>query len=349
MKCMKLKELLLSTDFDALIPALKKEGYLSIRQYREAYDILCHLTPADDSEIRNKKIHVQWVKTDEGFENEEPYINVYDCEGDLWECNVAKEVVVDDDCRLSKEEVIAKILWSCTFYGYTPQTLKDTYEDRFKHKMHTCYGLRARMLEQRLYFNYLPGKAKRESKYVKKFSGRDSLFLSSEEWDYCYKRMKKASRIKKKRDLRLKKRIDDLDYKEKYEGLRVKFLGGKDITWHDMDFIYDGYHMFLTQIETHTYGEMSRVGYVKMLTSYNEQETDKEFIGLQKLVVVCRVSSALPLTEKETEEIKDIFKRLVGKAELRFGTIEDDTLGNELHLTILSQTTKKRTSASDYD
>jgi hypothetical protein len=41
---MKLKELLLSTDFDMLIPALKKEGYLGIRQYREAYDILCHLT-----------------------------------------------------------------------------------------------------------------------------------------------------------------------------------------------------------------------------------------------------------------------------------------------------------------
>lgn len=29
---MKLKELLLSTDFDALIPALKKEGSLTIRQ-----------------------------------------------------------------------------------------------------------------------------------------------------------------------------------------------------------------------------------------------------------------------------------------------------------------------------
>lgn len=94
---------------------------------------------------------------------------------------------------------------------------------------------------------------------------------------------------------------------------------------------------------------MSRVSYVKMLTSYNKQETDKEFISLQKLVVVCRVSSALPLTEKETKEIKDIFKHLVGKAELSFGTIEDDTFGNELHLTILSQTAKKRTSVSDDD
>lgn len=196
---MRLKELLLSTDFNALVPYLLKEGDLAIRQYREAYDILCHITPADDSKIRNHKIEVEWHTPDEGFEDEEPYINVYNCEGDLWECNVAKEVVVDDDCKLSKEEVIAKILWSCTFYGYTPRTTKDTYEDRIMHKMHTLYGLKARILEQRLYFNYLPGKAKRESKYVKKLSGSDSFSLSSEEWDYCHKRMKKASRIKKKR------------------------------------------------------------------------------------------------------------------------------------------------------
>ena len=70
---MKLKELLLSTDFDALIPALKKEGYLGIRQYREAYDILCHLTPADESEIKNPQIRVEWVKPVEGYEDEEPY------------------------------------------------------------------------------------------------------------------------------------------------------------------------------------------------------------------------------------------------------------------------------------
>ena len=56
---MKLKELLLSTDFDMLIPALKKEGYLGIRQYREAYDILCHLTPADESEINDPQIRVE--------------------------------------------------------------------------------------------------------------------------------------------------------------------------------------------------------------------------------------------------------------------------------------------------
>lgn len=120
---MKLKELLLSTDFDMLIPALKKEGYLGIRQYREAYDILCHLIPADESEIEDPQIRVEWVKPVEGYEDEEPYINVYNCEGHLWECNVAKEVIVDDACRLTKEEVIAQILLSCTFATDYPRYL----------------------------------------------------------------------------------------------------------------------------------------------------------------------------------------------------------------------------------
>lgn len=61
---MKLKGLLLSTDFDALIPALKKEGSLTIRQYREAYDILCHLTPVDNSDIENHKKEEEKIKSE---------------------------------------------------------------------------------------------------------------------------------------------------------------------------------------------------------------------------------------------------------------------------------------------
>lgn len=211
---MKLKELLLSTDFDMLIPALKKEGYLGIRQYREAYDILCHLTPADESEIKNPQIRVEWVKPVEGYEDEEPYINVYNCEGDLWESNVAKEVVVADDCNISKEEVLAKILWSCTFYGYTPQTTQDTFEDRIEHKMHTCYGTMARKLEQKFYLYYLPGHKKREVLETMKLFSHDSISMSMEDWAYCNKRIAKASNIRKKRDYRMQKRIDYLDYRE---------------------------------------------------------------------------------------------------------------------------------------
>ncbi len=339
---MKLKELLLSTNFDSLIPALQKEGDLAIRQYREAYDILCHLTPADESKLKNKQIGVYWSKPDGLFKDEEPYINVSNCEGDYWENNVAKEVVVDEDCGLKKEDLVAKILWSCTFYGYTPQTTKETFEDRFEHKMHTLYGNRARKLEQKLYFNYLSGKARREILHTKKLFLSNSISMSSEEWGYCHMRMAKASRIKKMRDHRLQKRIDEFDHKEKYEGLREKFLGGKDISFHDMDFIYDDYSMFLTQMETHTFGEMSRVEYLHRLMKYFEIEPDKDMENLQKLVVLCRVSSEHPLSMEEKEAIRAEFSKIAGKGKLMFGTAEDESLGKELHFTILSQSYNKR-------
>lgn len=346
---MRLKELLLSTDFDALIPTLKKEGYLAIRQYREAYDILCHLTPADDSEIKNPKIHVEWVKPMEGYEDEEPYINVYNWEGDLWEHNVAKEVVVDDECKLTKEEVIAKILWSCTFYGYTPQTLKDTFEDRFEHKMHTSYGAMARKLEQKLYFNYLPGHKKREIRETMKLFSSDSISMSMQDWDYCNRRIAQASNIKKKRDQRLQKRIDYLDYREKYETLRNKFLGGKDISFHDMDFIYDRFSMLQTNMETHTYGEISRVDYLKRLIKYTNMESDNEFANPQKLVVLCKVSSLHPLSLKEKEGIKSEFQKLAGKGKLVFGTAEVSSDAVDLNFTILIQKYEKRQPETDYD
>lgn len=339
---MKLKELLLSTDFDMLIPALKKEGYLGIRQYREAYDILCHLIPADESEIEDPQIRVEWVKPVEGYEDEEPYINVYNCEGDLWECNVAKEVIVDDACRLTKEEVIAKILWSCTFYGYTPQTLKDTFEDRIEHKMHTCYGTMARKLKQKFYLYYLPGHKKREVLKRMRLASLDSIAMSMEDWNYCKKRIAKASNIRKKRDYRMQKRIDYLDYREKYEGLRDKFMGGKDITFHDMDFIYDGFSMLLTNMETHTYGESSRVDYLKKLIKYIEMDSDYEFFNPQKLVVLCKVPSQHPLSSDEKEEIRNEFHKLAGKGKLIFGLSEIKTEVADIHFTILVQKYEKR-------
>lgn len=337
---MKLKELLLSTDFDALIPALKKEGYLAIRQYREAYDILSHIAPANESEMRNLEIRVEWVKPMEGYE--EPYINVYNCEGGLWEHNVAKEVVVADDCKLTKEEVIAKILWSCTFYGYTPQTLKDTFEDRIEHKMHTCYGTMARKLKQKFYLYYLPGHKKREVLKRMRLASLDSIAMSMEDWNYCKKRIAKASNIRKKRDYRMQKRIDYLDYREKYEGLRDKFMGGKDITFHDMDFIYDGFSMLLTNMETHTYGESSRVDYLKKLIKYIEMDSDYEFFNPQKLVVLCKVPSQHPLSSDEKEEIRNEFHKLAGKGKLIFGLSEIKTEVADIHFTILVQKYEKR-------
>lgn len=94
-------------------------------------------------------------------------------------------------------------------------------------------------------------------------------------------------------------------------------MGGKDITFHDIDFIYDGFSMLLTNMETHTYGESSRVDYLKKLIKYIEMDSDNEFFNLQKLVVLCKVSSLHPLSLKEEENIK-IERQLVAVSKLQF-------------------------------
>lgn len=215
--------------------------------------------------------------------------------------------------------------------------------------MHTCYGTMARKLEQKFYLNYLPGHKKREVLESMKLLSHDSISMSMEDWDYCNKRIAKASNIRKKRDYRMQKRIDYLDYREKYEGLRDKFMGGKDITFHDMDFIYDGFSMLLTNMETHTYGESSRVDYLKKLIKYIEMDSDNEFFNPQKLVVLCKVPSQHPLSYGEKEEIRNEFHKLAGKGKLIFGLSEIKTEVADIHFTILIQKYEKRLLIDGYN
>ena len=200
----------------------------------------------------------------------------------------------------------------------------------------------ARKLKQKFYLYYLPGHKKREVLKRMRLASLDSIAMSMEDWNYCKKRIAKASNIRKKRDYRMQKRIDYLDYREKYEGLRDKFMGGKDITFHDMDFIYDGFSMLLTHMETHTYGESSRVDYLKKLIKYIEMDSDYEFFNPQKLVVLCKVPSQHPLSSDEKEEIRNEFHKLAGKGKLIFGLSEIKTEVADIHFTILVQKYEKR-------
>lgn len=112
--------------------------------------------------------------------------------------------------------------------------------------------------------------------------------------------------------------------------------------FHDMDFIYDGFSMLLTPMETHTYGESSRVDYLKKLIKYIEMDSDNEFLNPQKLVVLCKVSSLHSLSLKEEEDIKSEFQMLAGKGKLVFGTREVSSDVVDLHFTILIQKYEKR-------
>ncbi|MDO5442585.1 MAG: hypothetical protein Q4G10_02820 [Bacteroidia bacterium] len=128
---MKVFELFRKIDFVNIIPAMVRfdpKSRQCIDAFREAYTILKGMTPVES----NEKMSVEWMHPDWG----EPYIKVRNCEGDFWEKNLGKEIVIGKGVSLSDEELAARILWGLTFYGFN---LKE--QEEFAKNLQLCHFL----------------------------------------------------------------------------------------------------------------------------------------------------------------------------------------------------------------
>lgn len=128
---MKVFDLFKRTEFVSIIPELVRYDPKSkqcLNAFREAYDILRGMTPQDTEET----MPVEWMKP----MGQEPYIKVRNCEGDLWERNLGKEIVLGKGVSLSGAELAARILWSLTFYGFN---LKE--QEEFVKNLQLCHYL----------------------------------------------------------------------------------------------------------------------------------------------------------------------------------------------------------------
>lgn len=115
---MKLYEILRSVEFDALIDDLiylDGEAQWNLMDMRTAFDILRSMEPAPDM---NSSIHVEWVRR-----HREEFVDAFGCDGDLWERNLGKEVVVEADVDDTPSRLAARLLWHLTFYGFRPDEL----------------------------------------------------------------------------------------------------------------------------------------------------------------------------------------------------------------------------------
>ena len=128
---MKVFELFNRTEFVSIIPELERYDSKSrqcLDAFKEAFDILKDMTPQETGET----MPVEWVHPDGG----KPYIKVRNCEGDLWERNLGKEIVLGKGVSLSGAELAARILWSLTFYGFN---LKE--QEEFAKNLQLCHYL----------------------------------------------------------------------------------------------------------------------------------------------------------------------------------------------------------------
>ena len=124
---MTLKELIMKVDFDSLLPYLKKrekKNLDNIYAFREAYDILRDMEP--DKDYRGEVTVITTIREDG---TKITQINFLD--DNVWEKELAKELVFPKGMLLSPEELAMRCLWEITFYGFSPADLEDTFSKMF--------------------------------------------------------------------------------------------------------------------------------------------------------------------------------------------------------------------------
>ena len=226
---MTLKDLLLKYEFDALVPDLiltDKPAKDNLYAFKEAFDELRRMEPGDP---HGEEIVVDMeVDNDDDGNEIERYLDASNCEGDLWEASLAKEVVIKAD--VTETRALAQILWHMTFYGFTAEE-KTMWDD----VPHNQYERKAALLEYRQHCNYARIKCK------KRPTEEDlRCCLSLEEWDTYRKRETHRNRAKRMRDARLGLAIARYERMGKVQRTIDELRGlVPDLIREDLDYLFE--------------------------------------------------------------------------------------------------------------
>ena len=221
---MTLKELLDKVDFDSLAPFIEKtEGnHLdSIYAYREAYDILRYMKPAENFK---GEARVEWSGGEYG---DDQWIGVFHLDGDYWEEALAKEIVIGENVDLSIEEIAAKCLWEITFYGFTPE--HEGFERILGRRIRNRYDVLLDKLEDSEWRHQIP------RRYRSKWDGK--RFISAD-WgmdNWFGKRMNRPKRMREHRQEKRQKYLESMSRRE--NNILDLTEAGSSFVRADLDFI----------------------------------------------------------------------------------------------------------------
>ena len=226
---MTLKDLLLKYEFESLVPDLiltDKPAKDNLYAFKEAFDELRRIEPGDP---HGEQIVVDIeVDTDDDGKEIERYLEASNCEGDLWDASLAKEVIIKAD--VTELRALAQILWHMTFYGFTAEE-KTMWDDVPQNQ----YERKAALLEYRQHCNYARIKCKNRPT-------EDDLrcCLSLEEWDTYRKRETHRNRAKRMRDARLEQAIARYERMGKVQRTIDELRGlVPDLIREDLDYLFE--------------------------------------------------------------------------------------------------------------
>lgn len=263
---MTLKDLILKYEFDTIVPDLtpiEAPVKNNLYAFKEAFDTLRRMTPGDAG---GEQIVVsEHVETDDDGCEVERYLHASNCEGEIWESALAKEVVLQAD--VTEPQALARILWHITFYGFTPEGEYFSRYDRPKNK----YELKASILQYHQFCNYARIKRKKNP------TNQDLLCsLSMKEWDIYHARKAHRNRAKRMRDARQDRQIEKYERMGKIQRLIDSIVTTSwDSNYADYKYLFDTKEIREFELSSRTTSKETRAQYIvdNFVKYFNEDLT----------------------------------------------------------------------------
>ena len=185
---MTLKELIMKTSFDDILPYLERHETAhrdNLYAFREAYDILKNMKPNRDY---HEKATIECHVRPDGSK----YVRVLFLDDDVWENELAKQLILPDNTPLIPEELAMYCLWEITFYGFSPADRDENFREMFDKKQPAnCYEYALDKLRKSIWKRQTPRRlrSKGENGEPKKIGiheihmEEDAGKLVHDEWD----------------------------------------------------------------------------------------------------------------------------------------------------------------------
>lgn len=320
---MTLKELLTQVGFDELLPDLEKhepEHLDNLYAFREAYDILRNMKPANNFE---GKIFVEWHGGE--WEDEEKWIGVSPMHDCTWEEDLAKEIVMADDVHLTLVELAMHCLWEITYWEFSPQEQLETFNRKFNyHKPTNQYEIALDKLEESIWKHQTPRRLRCRGENGERYTTRQSTrYLFNE----------RKNRSKRKREYRQDKREEYLKRMAARENLITQLSAeGSSFKRSDVDFLlhieYGRQYDYLS-ITSGTYGRLDYI--LESITKY-------QYLTLEKYnnaIVFIIVPTCYPLTKPELNRFNEAIRLHLGYDDILFGTSTYESSRQDVKVTLL--------------
>lgn len=262
---MTLKDLILKYEFDTVVPDLLTVDEPikdNLYAFKEAFDTLRRMAPGDAG---GEQIFVSLeVETEEDGTEIERYLYASNCEGDLWDSSLAKEVVIEAD--ITEIRALAQILWHITFFGFTPE-----HEGYRRHENKNEFERKASLLRYHQFCNYARIKPK---KNPTDWELRCSLSL--DDWDIYHAREAHRNRAKRMRDARQDRQIAKYERMGKIQRLIDSIVATSwDSDYADYKYLFDTKELRVFEFYSRTTSKEARAQYIvdNFVKYFNEDLT----------------------------------------------------------------------------